>query len=169
MINRTNMDGTEKPLAVTVNDFSFSFLPEDAGRADIIRQPDGSFHVIYGNRSVILRLLEANADGKKLKMEVEGEAYYVEIRDELDQMLDKLGFSAVSARQVREIKAPMPGLVLDIHVDVGQEVAEGDKILILEAMKMENSILVHTNARIKTIHISKGQAVEKGQVLVELE
>ena len=163
------MDNTAKPLAASVNDFSFSFLPEDIERADIIRQPDGGFHIIHGSRSVLVHLLEADQAGKKLKLEVEGEVYLVEIRDELEQMLDKLGFSAVSARQVREIRAPMPGLVLDIHVDVGQDVAEGDKILILEAMKMENSILVHTNARIKTIHISKGQAVEKGQVLVELE
>lgn len=164
-----HMDGTGKPLSVKVNDFNFSFLPEDINRADIIRQPDGGYHIIHQGRSVLVHLLEADKAGKKLKMEVEGESYYVDIRDELDQMLDKLGFSAVSARQVREIKAPMPGLVLDIHVTVGQDVAEGDKILILEAMKMENSILVHTNARIKTIHINKGQAVEKGQVLVELE
>ena len=166
---RIRMDNTVQPLAVRVNDFNFSFLPEDISGADIIRQPDGLFHIIQGNRSVAVRLLGADERGKKLKLEVEGETYHVEIRDELDQMLDKLGFSAVSTRQVREIKAPMPGLVLDIHVEVGQEVAEGDKILILEAMKMENSILVHTNARIKTIHISKGQAVEKGQVLIELE
>ena len=63
----------------------------------------------------------------------------------------------------------MPGLVLEIAVTEGQEVKEGDKILILEAMKMENSILIHTNAKIKRIAVSAGQAVDKGQVLVELE
>ena len=63
----------------------------------------------------------------------------------------------------------MPGLVLQIAVQDGQQVNEGDKILILEAMKMENSILVHADAMIKKIIVSAGQAVEKGQVLVELE
>jgi biotin carboxyl carrier protein len=102
-------------------------------------------------------------------MEVEGDTFDVEIKDELAQMLDQLGFSAVSTRQIKEIKAPMPGLVLDIHVEAGQEVLEGDKILILEAMKMENSLLIHTNARIKTVLVKKGQAVDKNQVLIELE
>jgi biotin carboxyl carrier protein len=63
----------------------------------------------------------------------------------------------------------MPGLVLEINVIAGDEVVEGQKILILEAMKMENSILIHTNARIKKVVVSAGQAVDKGQVLVELE
>ena len=63
----------------------------------------------------------------------------------------------------------MPGLVLEISVTEGQEVGEGEKILILSAMKMENSILIHTRATIKKIIVSAGQAVEKGQVLVELE
>jgi biotin carboxyl carrier protein len=58
---------------------------------------------------------------------------------------------------------------LQISVENGQQVSEGDKILILEAMKMENSILIHADAVIKKIIVSAGQAVEKGQVLVELE
>ena len=80
-----------------------------------------------------------------------------------------MGFGIASAKQIKEIKAPMPGLVLEIAVSDGQEVNEGDKILILEAMKMENSILIHTHATIKKVIVTKGQAVEKGQVLIELE
>jgi biotin carboxyl carrier protein len=58
---------------------------------------------------------------------------------------------------------------LEIAVTDGQEVSEGDKLLILEAMKMENSIMIQTNAVIKKVSVCAGQAVEKGQVLVELE
>ena len=102
-------------------------------------------------------------------VEVDGESYTVNIKDELDQMLEKMGFGASSTRHVKEIKAPMPGLVLQVSVKEGQEVKEGERILILEAMKMENSITLHTNATIKKIRVINGQAVEKGQVLVELE
>jgi biotin carboxyl carrier protein len=63
----------------------------------------------------------------------------------------------------------MPGLVLEVTVEAGQEVLEGDRIVILEAMKMENSICVHANAKIKKILVQKGQPVDKNQVLVELE
>ena len=80
-----------------------------------------------------------------------------------------MGFGKDVIKQVKEITAPMPGLVLEIAVTDGQEVKEGDKLLILEAMKMENSIMIQTSAIIKKVSVSAGQAVEKGQVLVELE
>jgi acetyl/propionyl-CoA carboxylase alpha subunit len=80
-----------------------------------------------------------------------------------------MGYGSISNKHIKEIKAPMPGLVLEIAVTEGQEVEEGGKILILVAMKMENSILIHTKATIKKILVSAGHAVEKGQVLVEFE
>ena len=84
-------------------------------------------------------------------------------------MLESMGFGVVADKRHTHIKAPMPGLVLEINVSEGQLVNEGDKILILEAMKMENSLVVPVNATIKKILVSKGQAVDRGQVLVELE
>ena len=63
----------------------------------------------------------------------------------------------------------MPGLVLEVNVSEGQEVKEGDKILILVAMKMENSLMIHADATIKKICVKAGDPVEKGQVLVELD
>jgi biotin carboxyl carrier protein len=71
--------------------------------------------------------------------------------------------------KVNEIKAPMPGLVLDIIAEVGQEVNEGDNILILEAMKMENNIKSPTTGVIKEIKCEKGAAVEKNEVLILFE
>jgi biotin carboxyl carrier protein len=163
------MDSPQNQVAVRVNEFQFLLAPDELAKTDFIRISDHRFHLIKDNRSVKVTLLEADSSARKLRMEVEGDIFDVEIKDELAQMLDQLGFSAVSTRQIKEIKAPMPGLVLDIHVEAGQEVAEGDKILILEAMKMENSLLIHTNARIKTVLVKKGQAVDKNQVLIELE
>jgi len=114
-------------------------------------------------------IIIADITGKKLKIEIDGENFDVEIKDELDQLLEIMELGSASKKQVREIRAPMPGLVLEITVTDGQEVNEGDKILILQAMKMENSIVIHTQAKIRKIAVTAGQAVEKGQVLVELE
>ncbi len=61
----------------------------------------------------------------------------------------------------------MPGLLLDIKVQEGQEVQKGEILLILEAMKMENVIKAPTDARIKHIKVQKGQTVEKNQLLIE--
>jgi biotin carboxyl carrier protein len=69
----------------------------------------------------------------------------------------------------KDVRAPMPGLVLEVSVEVGQKVSEGDRLLILEAMKMENSISIQTEAVIKKVLVKKGQPVEKNQVLIELE
>ena len=72
----------------------------------------------------------------------------------------------LAAAKVNEIKAPMPGLVLDIRVAEGDEVKKGDSILVLEAMKMENIIKSPTDGIIKKINVKKGIAVEKNQVLI---
>ncbi len=158
-----------KTVMVKANEFVFSFSPEEIEKTDFYKKSPTEFNLIKNNRSVNARLLEADISGKHLKIEVEGEAYDLQVKDELDQMLDKMGFSTVSTKHIKEIKAPMPGLVLSIAVTEGQEVKEGEKVLILEAMKMENSIMIHANAKIKKIKVKPGDAVDKNQVLVELE
>jgi biotin carboxyl carrier protein len=161
------MADTTESFLVKVNNFEFTMGKEEAGQFDIIKRSPSHYNIIHKESSVNVMLI--GADHKKIRVEIEGQSFDVEIRDNLDLMLDKMGFSAVAAKQIREIKAPMPGLVLDIVVTEGQEVKEGEKILILEAMKMENSIMIVANAVIKKILVKPGQAVEKGQVLVELD
>jgi biotin carboxyl carrier protein len=72
-------------------------------------------------------------------------------------------------QKVNEVKAPMPGLVLNILVEPGQEISKGDGLFVLEAMKMENIIKSPTDAIVKSIEVEKGIAVEKNQVLVKFE
>jgi biotin carboxyl carrier protein len=67
------------------------------------------------------------------------------------------------------VKAPMPGLVLNIVVEPGQTVEKGDPMIILEAMKMENVIKAAGEGRVKAIKVQKGMAVDKGQLLIELD
>jgi len=65
-----------------------------------------------------------------------------------------------------QIKAPMPGNIWDVKCKVGQEVAEGDVLLVLEAMKMENEIMAPCAGKIVSVGVEKGASVEAGQVLV---
>lgn len=158
-----------KTYIVKTNGFSFSFSKDQIDKIDVITVSPVSFNIIKDHRCSNATLLEASATAKKVTIELEGETFEIEIKDELDQTLEQMGFGRSTVKQVKEIKAPMPGLVLEIAVCDGQEVREGDKLLILEAMKMENSIMIQTDAIIKKISVTAGQAVEKGQVLVELE
>lgn len=163
------MSNEVKTYKVKTNGFLFSFTKDEIDKADMVALSAMSFNIIKDHRCRNAKLLEADATAKKLTIEIEGETFDVEIKDELEQMLDQMGFGKASIKQVKEIKAPMPGLVLEIAVTDGQEVREGDKLLILEAMKMENSIMIQTSAIINKVSVSVGQAVEKGQVLVELK
>jgi biotin carboxyl carrier protein len=158
-----------KPYKVIVNGFVFFFTKTELDAADLVKRSPTEFNLIKDHRSLNAKLLETDVAGKKLKIEAEGNIFEVDIKDELDQVLEKMGFGSSSSKQVKEIRAPMPGLVLEITVADGQVVNEGDKLLILEAMKMENSIVIHAKATIKKVVVASGQAVEKGQVLVELE
>jgi len=100
---------------------------------DAIQKSPVEFILLMDHRSVNATVVDCDASGKKISVEVDGEIYEVEIMDELDQMLDVMGFGIAATKQIKEIKAPMPGMVLEIAVTDGQEVAEGEKVLHLFA------------------------------------
>jgi biotin carboxyl carrier protein len=163
------MANTTETYKVLVNGFLFYFTQAEVAAVDIVKKSSTTFHLVKDHRSVNARIIESDSTGKKQKIELDGETFEIEIRDEFEQVLEKMGLGTATNKQVKEIKAPMPGLVLEIGIVDGQEVKDGDRILILEAMKMENNIMIHVDAKIKKVIVSAGQAVEKGQVLVELE
>ncbi|MDW7739465.1 MAG: biotin/lipoyl-containing protein [Bacillota bacterium] len=67
-----------------------------------------------------------------------------------------------------EVKAPMPGSVLDVPVQVGDKVSEGDILLILEAMKMENELTAPQNGTVSAVLVKKGDTVNSGDPLIML-
>jgi biotin carboxyl carrier protein len=161
------MADKNQSFIVKSNGFEFVIDRSEIDATDIIRKSPTEFNIISSHRSANARLIEES--GKKFLVEVESQNYDVEIKDAMDQMVDQMGFSKNSAIQLKEIKAPMPGMVMSIHVKEGDEVAEGERLLILVAMKMENSITVNIPVKIKKVLVEAGQAVEKGQKLFELE
>jgi len=70
---------------------------------------------------------------------------------------------------VNDLKAPMPGLVLDVLVKEGQQIKKGENLLVLEAMKMENNLKALSDAVVKKVNVGKGARVEKNEILIELE
>lgn len=162
------MSTTEKTYKVKAGEFVFSFTEKEILAVDMIKKSPGEYNLIHQYHSVNAKLTITDPAAKKASVEVEGERFDTDIKDELDQMLEVMGFGRTATKYIREIKAPMPGLVLDISVTEGQEIKEGERVLVLEAMKMENSIMIYADATIKKILVKPGQAVEKGHVLVEL-
>ena len=158
-----------KKYDITVNNQdTIEIGKEQVNNLDMIQQSDGTYHLLYENESYQIKVLEQDTGNKQLKLLVNGQAYHLKIEDEYDQLVRQLGLEVVKSQKVNEIKAPMPGLVLEVSVEVGQTIAKGDPLLILEAMKMENVIKSAGDGVVEEILIEKGAAVEKGALLIKL-
>jgi len=147
----------------------FDLTPEQIKGFDFVKEKDGRFHILKNNKAFRAEIEVADFAKKIFSIKVNGNRYPVKIEDHFDQLVNQLGLAVVNTQKASDVKAPMPGLVLDVSVEVGQEVKEGDGLLILEAMKMENVIKSVGDGQIKAIHIQEGKAVEKGQLLIEME
>jgi len=97
-----------------------------------------------------------------------GERRDAAVLDERAKQIEGLVRKSEPAGQGGVVKAPMPGLVLRIPVSVGETVAAGQGVLVLEAMKMENEIKAAAPGVIVGILVQPGQAVEKGQILLHV-
>jgi biotin carboxyl carrier protein len=98
-----------------------------------------------------------------------GERWEVEVLDERARHIQSLSGGADRPAVSQVLKAPMPGLVLRVHVAAGQQVVAGVGLVVLEAMKMENELKSPAAAIVRAVRVKPGEAVEKGQILVEFE
>ncbi|MBN8680835.1 MAG: biotin/lipoyl-binding protein [Chitinophagales bacterium] len=161
----------KEPFNITVNggQHEFSFMPEEAKNLDIVPDGAGKYQIIYQERSYKAELLEADYQARQFSFRINGAKYTLHIADHYERLVKQLGLHTASGVKQNTIKAPMPGLVLNIMVAPGQSVSKGDALLILEAMKMENVLKAANDGTVKSIAVQKGAAVEKGQLLLEME
>lgn len=122
------------------------------------------FKVFKNNRIYNAEIIEQ--EGKNLILKIDNQTLDLKVTDHIDHILAKLGMDVVTSSVVKEIKAPMPGSILSIEVKEGDEVAKGDALLILEAMKMENVIKSPGDGVIDKIHVNVKENVEKNQALI---
>ncbi len=159
-----------KLYTLKVNDnYEFSVDKDNIQDIDIIKKFKNQYHIIEGNTSYKANLLKSNFSKKEYQISINGNKYNVLIKDKLDQLIKDLGLTINGKQKDTNIKAPMPGLILEISVSKGQEVKEGDILLVLEAMKMENMLIAPQDGVIKSIEVQKGDAVDKKQLLIEME
>jgi pyruvate carboxylase subunit B len=98
-----------------------------------------------------------------------GDAWEVEVLDERTRHIRQLTGAGQGQSRASVVKAPMPGLVVRVEVEVGQSVDPGQGVIVLEAMKMENELRAVGGGVVRAVLVSQGAAVEKGDVLVEFE
>ncbi|MFZ7144933.1 MAG: acetyl-CoA carboxylase biotin carboxyl carrier protein subunit [Bacteroidota bacterium] len=162
---------------VTVGDKSFnvdsesgSFSIENkAFNADVLEFKDGKFHILNENISYTAEIISFDKDEKSFEIKVNNTIYEVKVQDRFDQLLSEMGIDAKAGKKINDIKAPMPGMVLQVMVENGQQIKKGDAIVVLEAMKMENILKAPSDGVVKTVKVIKGDKVEKNQVMVFLD
>ena len=156
-------------MQITVNkEHEFDLTGNDIV-PNIIRLPDGTYHLIQDQKSYKITVLDIDIQSKEMTLLINSREMKLSVKDDFDILVKKLGFTLNTTQKIKEIKAPMPGLVLDIMIKVGESVTVGTPLLILEAMKMENVIKALGEGIVKKILVNKKDAIEKGSIMIEME
>ncbi len=134
---------------------------------DLVEVAQGYFHIVHEQKSYTAEVVKIDRATKTYTLKLNGRLYTVALKDKFDLLLEKMGMTNTAGSKVNHVKAPMPGLIIDLKVKPGDDVKPGDALLILEAMKMENVLKSPGEGTVKSIKIKKGDSVEKGQVLIE--
>lgn len=151
------VDIRKDTLLVDDSPFSWDLVPLGFNR----------FHIIQNHRSYTAELVKTDYSAKTFTIKINGVTHELALQGRFDLLLEEMGMSQTKIQKINEIKAPMPGLILDIKVTNGQEVKKGDSLIILEAMKMENILKSPADGVVKTVRVALRQNVEKNQVLLE--
>ena len=131
-----------------------------SGKSKTVMLVDGNSHEISINSNGYDNSRLVTVGGAEVELEIDN--------FRLAQLKKAAGNGAGKAAS-KKIKAPMPGLILEVKVSPGEKVAAGQQVLVIEAMKMENAVKSLAEAVVKNVAVSKGQSVEKGDLLIEFE
>lgn len=160
----------ETKYRLQVNEqFDFSVAETEIQELDIQQKSNNILHLIHQNESVNAEIVTTDFINKTYTVQINSNLYTIQIGTPLDELIEAMGLALGNTVAVNDIKAPMPGLILDVPVKAGDVVKEGDYVLVLEAMKMENALTAPRDGVVKAITVAKGDTVDKGQLLIEME
>jgi biotin carboxyl carrier protein len=162
-------------LYITIDNLEFECVPHAEGfllsgkpmGLDLIQVQPLQYHLIHAGTSYSIYVEQMNTAEKWIQLRINGLRVKAHIETETDRLLKTMGFSDLAKKGSAELRAPMPGLLLNVLVSEGDTVKKGDVIFILEAMKMENALKAMQDGIVKEICVKKGQTVEKNQVLIK--
>lgn len=157
----TTFEVSEQKDGIVLNNQPFEW--------DLKKISDKDFHILKDNKSYNVEVVEANYAEKIFRLKIGDTIHTVNLKDRTDLLLEKMGMSSTKSAKLNDLKAPMPGLIYEMKVQVGDEVKKGDILLILVAMKMENAIKATGDGKVKSIKVKTGETVEKNHIIMEFE
>ncbi len=169
-----DVNGSRREVDVTVSTATTHLAPDEVANSAIIAAtldpsagtPARTLRI--GDRVVRVVLHAREGKGRYL-LDIDGHRYTVEALDERTRVIQEMTARNAPPSGPAPIVAPMPGLVVRVNVQPGDEVSAGQSVVVMEAMKMENELRAASAGMVKVVKATPGTAVEKGTVLVELE
>ncbi len=153
------------PIEVTGKDGRYRVaIGDEVSDVDARQAAEGIWSLLICGVSHVVDV--SDRDGVSV-VELDGESYHIRVEEETRYIIRTRGGKAGAGGQV--LKAPMPGKVVHIEVEVGQTVNPGDGLIVLEAMKMENEFRAVVAGSVREIHVQVGQAVNPGDTLLVIE
>ena len=140
---------------------------EESQPYGFVKQANGRYLLRMGTK--LYKINNVEYDKHTVTFTLNGNWHTVQVRNEQDLLLDRLGFKTAGEIGAGELNAPMPGKILEVLVSEGDEVEIGDPVAILEAMKMENELKAPIKGVISTIAVAKGDSLEKNAPILEIE
>lgn len=133
--------------------------------ADFARLPDGEvYSLLVDGRS---HEVGVSSTSKQLEVSHAGAVFSVEVRHPLEKVLQSVRRIAPGTGG-ETVKAPMPGLIVAIHVKVGDRVEAGQAVAVVEAMKMQNELAARSAGRVDEVLVAPGTSVSAGQPLLRI-
>jgi len=163
---KVQVENSESNVSFENESLTAGFINQTPFELDLVETREGCFHLIKDNKSYQVDLVEFFPEEKQIILSINGKNYKMKVQDEMEILLQKMGITNTNVGKVNEIKAPMPGLVINIAVSEGQTVEKNQQLFVLEAMKMENNIKSPIDGVVGKILCEKGKAVEKNQLLL---
>lgn len=155
-----------QPFLLDVNAGQYTFQLTDVDNITLNDSVLNNQIILDNNKSKLVSVKEVNHELKRYQIQIDGRTYQVQISDAVDQQILKMNLKSKKSNQLKELRAPMPGLVRQVNVQVGDQVDSGDALFILEAMKMENVLKSPVNGIISDLFVKPGESVEKNQILL---
>jgi len=142
-------------------------MPGNPGEPRLYEDDRGRWWVRIGHRnhSVSVQSLE----GGRWDIRLDGVADQWSVHGLRETLMERMGIEEGADAKSKDLRAPMPGKVLEVLVQEGQSVEEGEAMLVLEAMKMENVLRAGAAGVVSVIGVEAGNAVEKEAVLISME
>lgn len=157
-------------LRIDIGDQSFTVDARSSGSQNglsVQHVRDGLYSILYKGRSI--SAVFDPVDSNHFRVTVGDRVHALRIIDHRRQLLEEYGLGNEQNDHAKKVVAPMPGLVLRIHVETGSIVETDDPLLVLEAMKMENEIRAPGPGVVSDVHIREGDTVAKGALLIEMD